>query len=84
MGPAEEKKGKSVRGRGGGEESTEVPKHAARPGQVPVCLSKAASLGTGLHLEVTWLHPESPAERQGRGRRPLTSMQAGILETRAS
>ena len=50
-----------------GEDLTEEPKHAPRPGQLPLCLRKAESTGTGLHLEVTWLHPNSQAERQGPG-----------------
>ena len=39
----------------------EEPKHAPHPGQLPLCLSKAGSPGTGVHLEVTWLHPNSQA-----------------------
>ena len=42
-----------------GEDSTEEPKHAPRPGELPLCLSKAESPGMGLHWEVTWLHPDS-------------------------
>ena len=39
-------------------------------GQLPLSLSRAGSLGTGVHLEVAWLHPDSQAERQGRYPRP--------------
>ena len=46
-----------------GEDWTEEPKRAPSPGNLPLCLSKAGSLGTGVHLEVTWLHPYSQAER---------------------
>ena len=53
-----------------GEDLTEEPKHAPRPGQLPLCLRKAESTGTGLHLEVTWLHPNSQAERQGQWENP--------------
>ena len=35
------------------------------PSVLPLCLSKAGSPGTGVHLEVTWRHPDSQAERQG-------------------
>ena len=59
------RKGKVSEDVGVGEDSAEVPKHPPRPVQVPLCLSKAGSPGTPLHLEVTWLHPENQAESQG-------------------
>ena len=73
-----------------GEDSTEEPKHAPHPGELPLCLSKAGSMGTGVHLEVTWLHPDSQAERQGQWENPSlhphstptpTRTDAGIQET---
>ena len=59
------RKGKVSEDVGVGEDSTEAPKHPPRPVQLPLCLSKAGSPGTPLHLEVTWLHPENQAESQG-------------------
>uniref|UniRef100_A0A182F0G2 GAGE domain-containing protein n=2 Tax=Onchocerca ochengi TaxID=42157 RepID=A0A182F0G2_ONCOC len=47
MGPVEEeKKGKRLRPEHLVEDSTEEPKHAPRPGQLPLCLSRAGSPGT--------------------------------------
>ena len=65
------------------EDWMEEPKRAPSPGDLPLCLRKHRSLGTGVHLEVTWLHPNSPADRQGRWGHPPPPPHAGMQETTA-
>ena len=65
------------------EDWMEEPKRAPSPGDLPLCLRKHRSLGTGVHLEVTWLHPNSPADRQGRWGHPPPPPHAGMQETPA-
>lgn len=56
----------------------------AEPKRAPLCLSKAGSPGTGVHLEVAWRHPDSQAERQGWWGHPPPPPHAGRQGTPAS